>query len=89
MIEIQTFRLAPDADEAAFRAADARAQTEIAYQQPGLARRTTARSDDGEWAVVTLWATAAQADAATPVIDALVAFIDAGSLRVARYEPLD
>ena len=42
-------------DDAAFAEADARYQQEVAYQQPGLLRRTTARADDGEWIVITIW----------------------------------
>src|SRR5262245_44247260 len=54
VIETMTFRLRDGADEAGFRAADQRLQTEFAYQQPGLLRRTTATGDDG-WIVVDLW----------------------------------
>lgn len=89
MIEIQTFRLVAEADESAFREVDAHVQTEIAYQQPGILRRTTARADDGEWVVITLWASAAHADAATSIIDALMPHLDADSVRVARYVELD
>jgi hypothetical protein len=63
MIEILTFRLAPDVGEEAFLAADKRVQVEFAYQQPGLQRRTTARAADGEWTVVDLWRSAEEADA--------------------------
>jgi hypothetical protein len=88
VIENQTFRLAAGADEDEFRAADARAQQEIAYQQRGLVRRTTARSDDGEWLVSTIWSTSADADAAAPVLDALLEHIDASTVRTSRYEDL-
>jgi hypothetical protein len=54
MIEVVTFRVV--GDEAVFLALDQQIQTEFAYQQPGLTRRTTARSDDGEWIVITVWA---------------------------------
>jgi hypothetical protein len=55
VIETLTFRLTANTDDAAFLAADRRLQTEFVYHQPGLVRRTTARNDDGEWFVVTLW----------------------------------
>ena len=42
VIETMTFRLAPGADEQAFLDADRRVQTDFAYRQPGLMRRTTA-----------------------------------------------
>jgi hypothetical protein len=85
VIENQTFRLAAGTDEHAFLADDARVQQEVAYRQPGLARRTVARSDDGEWLVSTIWATVEQADAAASVIDALAAHVDASTLRTTRY----
>ncbi|HXQ74976.1 MAG TPA: hypothetical protein VN791_00670 [Acidimicrobiales bacterium] len=63
MIEIMTFRLSPGADEEAFRAADGEVQSDFAYQQPGLLRRTTARGADGGWIVIDLW----RSDAAATV----------------------
>src|SRR6516164_3503392 len=63
VIEIMRFRLVEGADVAGFRAADARLQTAFAYQQPGLLRRTTARSSDGGWVVIDIWRAAADADA--------------------------
>ncbi|MEA3055159.1 MAG: hypothetical protein QOD30_591, partial [Actinomycetota bacterium] len=88
VIENQTFRLATGVDAAAFVADDARVQQEIAYQQRGIVRRTTAVSADGEWLVTTLWTSAAEADAAAPVLDALAAHIDASTLRTTRYDEL-
>ncbi len=41
VIETMMFRLVDGADEGAFLAVDKRLQTEFAYQQPGLLRRTT------------------------------------------------
>ena len=55
-IDITTFRLADGVDEAAFLAADERVRTGDLYQRPGIARATTARSDDGAWAVIVMWA---------------------------------
>ena len=81
VIEIQTFQLADGVDPAVFVEADARAQTEVAYRQSGLVRRTTAK--------VTLWASNEQADAATSALAGLSAFVDRATLRTARYRPLD
>jgi len=95
LIETFQFCLTPDADEAAFLAVDKRLQSDFAYQQPGIVRRTTARGDNGEWIVIDLWQSAADADAcaATWESDALaqefMAFVDRESVRVTRYETLD
>jgi hypothetical protein len=62
MIEVVTFRVV--GEEAPFLALDQQIQTEFAYQQAGLSRRSTARSEDGEWIVITLWASAGAADGA-------------------------
>jgi hypothetical protein len=88
VIENQTFRLMAGADASAFVADDARVQQEIAYRQPGILRRTTAMSTDGEWLVSTLWASAEHADAAESVLDALAAHIDVSTLRTVRYDEL-
>ena len=95
MLEVMTFSLVADAqaDPARFLAADARMQV-AAYAQPGLVRRTTARGDDGRWAVVTLWASAAAADAALaaladdPAAQAFEAFVAPGSRHRERFTPL-
>lgn len=95
VIEICTFSLAASADVDAMRAADARMQTDFAYQQPGLARRTTARDDDGRWCVLTLWASyedAAAAESAAQNHDVAQAFwslVDPDSVSVQRYRLLD
>ncbi len=96
MIEIFSFKLAPGADEADFLAADKRLQAEFAYQQPGLMRRTTARGAGGEWVVIDLWRSAADADrcdacgARTPC-DGRVrrAASTAATVQVRRYHELD
>ena len=92
IVEITTFRLAPDTDEDAFRDADKAVQTELSANHPGLIRRTTARGPD-DWVVVTLWGTAADAQASDkrwgePALDAFRSMIDPGSLHVSRYEDL-
>ena len=97
VIETLTFQLAPTTDEADFLAVDRRVQTEFAYRQPGLLRRTTARSarGDGSWIVVDLWESTEAADAcdarwgSDPVAQAFMALVDAKSVRTARYETLD
>ena len=93
VIEICTFT--PVTDTATMRAADARMQTDFAYQQPGLARRTTARDDSGRWCVVTLWASADDAKTADTaartddVAQAFWAMIDPESVSVQRFTLLD
>jgi heme-degrading monooxygenase HmoA len=95
VVELHTFRLLDADGERRFLEADARAQTAFAYRQPGLLRRTTARSSDGEWLVVTLWASqhdAESADAAARADDAaqaLHATIDSAGATVRRYHTLD
>ncbi|HUK70825.1 MAG TPA: hypothetical protein VLW50_19040 [Streptosporangiaceae bacterium] len=95
MIEIMSFRLVAGADEAAFIAADRKVQTEFAYQQAGLLRRTTARSDDGGWIVIDLWRSQRDADARDErwghdqVTAEFISFIDAATVRTDRYATLD
>jgi hypothetical protein len=95
VIEIMRFRLAPGCDEAEFIAADRRLQQEFAYQQPGLLRRTTARGADGDWLVIDLWHSAAEADACAtrwdsdPVVAAFMALVDASSVTSERFRQLD
>ena len=89
VLEICTFTAT--ADEQALRAADERLQTDFAYQQPGLRRRTTARDDDGRWCVVTLWTShdnAAAAEVAAKTNDVARQFwslVDADSVSVQRF----
>ena len=91
VIEICTFTLAASADVDAMRSADARMQTDFAYQQPGLARRTTARDDDGRWCVVSLWtsreAALAAEDAAKThqVAQDFWSLVDPASVSVQRF----
>jgi len=95
LIEIMRFRLVPGADEDAFKAADGRVQSDFAYRQPGLLRRTTARADDGTWIVIDLWRSEPDADAAGgrwdghPVTAQFMSFVDATSVRTERYRTLD
>lgn len=64
VIETTTFRLADGVDEAAFLAFDEQVRTGFLYHQPGIVRATTARGGDGEWIVIVIWASDADADAA-------------------------
>ena len=94
VISITTFRLASGIGDEAFVVSDARYQTEFAYQQAGLLRRTTARSADGAWLVVTHWATKSDADnaevahAADPIAQAHGALMDSSSVAHATYATL-
>ncbi len=95
LIEIRTFRLVSDADEAMFLEADRRVQAELASHHAGFIRRTTARAGDGEWAVVVLWQAEGDADASTaqaathPATTQLSAFVDPVTERVQRFHTLD
>ena len=95
VIEILTFRLASGVDVAAFTALDARVQTEVAYQQPGLLRRTTGCNDEGRWLILQVWASSEAAAAGrvafdrSPVGAALDALIDADSVHVERFVGTD
>lgn len=53
LIEVITFSVRGDA--AGFDRINARYQEDVAYQTPGLARRTVGRGDDGLWVDVRLW----------------------------------
>jgi hypothetical protein len=94
VIEVLTFRLAPGVDRATFLEADRRVQTEFAYHQPGLLRRTTAEGDDGGWLVLDLWRAACDADACDarwgqdPVTAGFMALVDRESVRTDRYSTL-
>jgi hypothetical protein len=95
MIEIMHFRLTAGTDEAAFRTADRKVQTEFAYRQSGLLRRTTARSHDGEWIVIDLWRTEQEADACADAWDLdvvtaeFMSFVDTATVGSERYDTLD
>jgi hypothetical protein len=92
MIEIVAYRLREGADADAFRVIDERMQTEFFYQQPGLKRRTTAISEDGNWVSITVWDSVEAADvAAVKVASAsewtpLLQPIDPSSIRSNRFQ---
>ncbi len=90
MIEIITFRLHGGADIDTFLAIDGRVQTEVAYQCPGLLRRTLAR--DGErWLVLQIWLTpeagtaGGQELATSPLGADFMSFVDSSTLVVDRF----
>jgi heme-degrading monooxygenase HmoA len=94
IVEITTFRLAEGVTDEAFLALDRRIQTELVPNQPGFARRTTARHGD-EWAVVTLWASDEAAAAYQRTVEGhplqvqLERDVEAGSFHLTRYTTLD
>jgi hypothetical protein len=94
MIEIRRFRMAEGSSEESFLRADKALQQDFAYQQPGLLRRTTAKSDDGHWVEIELWRSTADADACTdrwpgdPVAQEFMRHVDRGSVTTERYTEL-
>ncbi len=96
VIDVTTFHLRDGADVDAFVVADAALQSEFAYQQPGLLRRTTARNDDGTWLVLSVWASPSHADAGAaalgspvePTVTAWSAFVDESTVVSARFTEL-
>ena len=98
VIETMTFRLVEGADEDAFLAVDKRLQTDFAYQQAGLVRRTTARGAGdgaGEWVVIDLWASTDDADACAqrwdddPLAQEFMSYVDRSTVETRRYTDLD
>ena len=85
LIEVTTFRLVQEADVDAFLEADAREQERVSAIK-GIVRRTTARSGDGTWAVITLWWGTEYAQAPS---DDFIAFVDGATVRTERYETPD
>lgn len=98
VIETMTFRLIDSADAAEFVAVDKRVQSDFAYRQPGLVRRTTAcrlGQVPGEWIVIDLWRSPEDADGGAarwdddPVAEQFMAFVDRTSLEIRRYADLE
>jgi hypothetical protein len=95
VIETDTFRLSDGADIRRFLDADRRVQTELMLRKPTFLRRTTARGRDGEWLVVVLWYSEADANASRAQLGdgsanaAFMAFVDEATLTSRRYETLD
>lgn len=93
VLEVETFALTSGFDPAAFRNLDEQMQEWCYVNRPGLARRTTARNDDGTYVVITLFADASQADATyytntNQVVSAWSAAITESSRSVAVYSLL-
>lgn len=94
MIEIVTFRLRPGADVEAFLAVDRSVQTGVAYQCPGMLRRTVARDGD-RWLVLQIWATPQACATGSRAIDASAAggsfraFVDPATITIDRFGEVD
>ena len=93
ILEVETFTLNPGVEALAFRALDEAMQEWCYLNRVGLARRTTARNDDGTYAVITLFAEASQsvADYYTSndaVVVAWSAAINESSRSLATYSLL-
>ena len=85
VIDVTTFRLVEGVDEATFLAADERVRTGDLYHRPGIARATTARGDDGTYAVIVMWASREHAvDLTTTELGPLMIDVDRR-----RYETFD
>jgi hypothetical protein len=95
VVETVRFRLVPGADAEAFLEADRRVQVEVVPTRAGFLRRTTARGEGGEWLVVSLWQSIADADAALeetedhPAMREFLSLVEAPSFERRCYETLD
>jgi len=95
LIEVLTFKLAPGTDEAAFLEADRAVQDEVVPREAGFLRRTTARGAEGEWIVLLLWRSEADADASAersrrhPAQIRFTSLLDGSTLRPRRWLTLD
>ena len=93
VLEVETFTLASGVDAVAFRALDEQMQEWCYVNRPGLARRTTAKADDGTYVVITLFGEASQADSSyykntDAVVSAWSSAITESSRSVAVYSLL-
>ena len=61
VLEVETFTLVTGIDALAFRTLDEQMQEWCYVNRQGLARRTTARAEDGTYVVITLFGDASQA----------------------------
>lgn len=91
IVELLTFRPRAGVSDEDLLAAESRACQEFTHLQPGIVRRMTAVSADGEWLVLQLWSDEASADAAAaaagadPAVAALHALADPASFTTRRY----
>lgn len=83
IIEVRTFRLS--GDEKSFLDADRAEQHALCVRNRGVIRRTTARGEDGEWVVLTLWDSHEAIEGPGAELAALV---DAISVEVRLYEDI-
>lgn len=83
IIEVRTFRTT--CDEETFLTADHQEQHDLQVRNRGLVRRSTARGDNGEWLVLTLWGSR---EAIEEPSAALSACIDGASIAVDVYEDI-
>lgn len=94
MVEITRFRLVDGVDEEQFLRADRDLQEQFAYQQPGLLRRTTARDGEGNWVVLDLWRSDADAAAGaaawnrSPEVRAFMQMVAPSSFSTERYQEI-
>jgi hypothetical protein len=93
VLEVETFNLAAGVDALAFRALDEQMQEWCYVNRPGIARRTTARAENGSYAVITLFDEASQADSTyykstDSVVSAWSTAINESSRNVAVYSLL-
>jgi hypothetical protein len=93
LIELTTFNLAGGTDEAAFLEADRAVQAELNCRE-GFVRRTTARGEEGDWLVMTVWRTGEDAERAAPVpsgagVETLEPLVDAATVGTRRFFTLD
>lgn len=54
-IEVIRFTLRPGISGEVFREVNDRFQEDVAYQSPGMMRRTVATTADGQWVDIRLW----------------------------------
>lgn len=87
VIDITTFRLADGTTDAEFLELDDRVRTGTLYQRRGILRSTTARADDGGWAVIVLWWDADAAD--NTVLVELLTLADSATVERRRYTTFD
>ena len=93
VLEVETFSLNPGVDASHFRNLDEQMQEWCYLNRPGLARRTTARDEDGSYVVITLFGDAADAipigaSTSHPTVTAWVAAVSGASRKVAVYSLL-
>jgi hypothetical protein len=94
VIEITRFRLNDATSVEDFVAVNAKYQTDFAYQQVGLRRRTVAPGLDGEWLSLTFWGSKADAHRAneeaahSSVAQAFAACMETSSKTVEYFKEL-